>query len=274
MADDKILVLVKGAGDLGTGVAWRLFKYGLGVVMTETARPMVVRRKVSFAQAVYDGKMTVEGIEAVLVNDAAGALRTVSEKKVPVLIDPLASCIEKLKPVVVVDAIMAKRNTGTRISDAPLVIGLGPGFTAGVDVHVVIETCRGHNLGRVIKKGCAAPDTGVPGEVAGYTAERLLRAPATGVLLACRPIGELVNRGEIIAFVNDVPVVAKIKGLLRGMARSGIWVTKGTKIGDIDPRGMAVDYSTISDKALAVAGGVAEAVWEFLFQNGYLKYVL
>lgn len=260
----KALVVVKGAGDLATGVACRLFKCGLDIIMTEIESPLVVRRTVAFAEAVYSGCVRVEGIEACRAGTDEEALEMLGRRIIPVMVDPGAKVVRRLRPDVVVDAVMAKRNTGTGITDAPLVVGLGPGFTAGVDVHAVVETCRGHNLGRVLYSGGAAPDTGVPGPVMGYTVERLLRAPADGVVTPCRSIGQWVEKGEVAAFVDGSPVRAEISGLVRGMIKSGSRVARGTKIGDIDPRCEEAHCYSISDKALAVGGGVLEAVFSFL----------
>lgn len=260
---NKPLVVVRGAGDLASGVAYRLFKSGLDVIMTEIERPLVVRRTVSFAEAVYTGRVTIEGIEACLAGSVEEALSLLEKKVIPVLVDPEATVVKLVHPPVVIDAIMAKRNIGTTIKDAPLVIGVGPGFTAGVDVHVVIETCRGHRLGRVIYNGSAIPDTGAPGAVDGFTLERLLRAPVDGVVKPLRSIGEQVEKGDVVAHVDKTPVYAEMTGLVRGMLKEGTWVSKGTKMGDIDPRKNA-EYDTISDKALAVGGGVLEAVYRFL----------
>lgn len=259
---NKPVVVVRGAGDLASGVAYRLFKCGLDVLMTEISQPLVVRRTVSFAEAVREGTANVEGVKACLAETVEHALELLKNKIIPVLVDPEALVIKQLQPKVVVDARIAKRNLGTTINDAPLVIGLGPGFTAGVDVHAVIETCRGHRLGRVIYSGGAIPDTGSPGAIDGHTWGRLLRAPVDGTMLPCRSIGELVEEGDVVAHVETAPVRAGISGLIRGMLKEGVRVPKGTKIGDIDPRKDA-EYDTISDKALAVGGGVLEAVFHF-----------
>jgi xanthine dehydrogenase accessory factor len=263
MSLQRPMVIIKGAGDLATGVAFRLYKCNLDVIMTEICLPLVVRRKVAFAEAVYDGTVTVEGIKAGLASTVNHALEMLAERTIPVLVDPDANVVKILHPLVVVDARVAKRNLGTKIGEAPLVIGLGPGFTAGQDVHVVIETCRGHRLGRVIYSGSAIPNTGSPGTVGGYTVERLLRAPVEGVVTGTRNIGELVDKGELVAFVGSTPVLAQISGMIRGMIKEGVRVSRGTKIGDVDPRTDA-EYDTVSDKALAVAGGVLEAVFNFL----------
>ena len=254
------LVLVRGAGDLATGVAHRLYRSGFPVVMTEIARPTVIRRPVAFAEAVYDGRQEVEGITARLAAGLSDVMEILEEGEIPLLIDPRAETALRLKPATVVDAIMAKHNLGTRITDAPLVIGLGPGFTAGEDVHAVVETNRGHDLGRIILMGGAEPDTGTPGLIAGYGRERLVRAPADGVFEAVAVIGSQVEAGEALGEVDGCPVTAPIAGALRGLIRGGITVTRGQKMGDVDPRRRVEYCYTISDKARAIAGGVLEAV--------------
>jgi xanthine dehydrogenase accessory factor len=263
LCQNKPLVVIRGAGDLASGVAYRLTKCGLDVLMTEISRPLVVRRTVSFAEAVYEGSVNVEGVEACLAESVEHALDLLKKNILPVLIDPEALVLKQLSPIAVVDARIAKRNLGTTINDAPLVIGLGPGFYAGEDVHAAIETCRGHRLGRVIYSGGAIPDTGSPGAIDGHTWGRLLSAPVEGTMLPCRSIGELVEEGDVVAHVDTAPVKASISGTIRGMLKEGVRVPKGTKIGDIDPRKDA-EYDTISDKALAVGGGVLEVVFHFL----------
>lgn len=253
------MALVKGAGDLATGVGLRLLRAGFAVVHTEVAHPTMVRRTVSFAEAVYEGTFKVEGVAAVLVSDAAEVRQAWGGGAVPVLVDPQAAVREALAPDVVVDAIVAKRNLGTARGDAPTVIALGPGFSAGDDCHAVVETMRGHTLGRVIWRGEALPNTGVPGEVGGRSAERVLRAPARGSLSPRAVIGERVKAGQVVAEVAGVPVAAEIDGVLRGLARPGLDVSPGMKIGDVDPRAEPAHCFTVSDKALAIAGGVLEA---------------
>lgn len=263
MNKNRTMVIVKGAGDLASGVAYRLFKCGLDVIMTEIEKPLVVRRTVSFAEAVYQDAVSIEGIDAKLAGSVEHVLALLENRSIPVLVDPNADVVKLLRPTVVVDARMAKRNLSTTIDEAPLVIGLGPGFTAGSDVHAVIETCRGHNLGRVIYSGGAFPDTGAPGAIDGHTWKRLLRAPVEGMVLQCRSIGDQVKKGNVVAFVEKTPVYAEIAGVVRGMIKEGVCVPAGTKIGDIDPRkDTACDI--ISDKALAIGGGVLEAVFHFL----------
>ncbi len=255
-----MLILIKGAGDLATGVAWRLKRSGFPVLCTELARPLAVRRAVSFCQAVYDGTCTVEGITARLCTSAEEALRLSATEEVPILIDPDCTCLQSLQPEVVIDAILAKRNTGTRITDAPLVIALGPGFTAGQDCHCVVETKRGHTLGRCIREGAAIPNTGIPGNVGGFTIERLLRAPRGGIFRTRSAIGDLVEAGQVVAEVDGVPVVAQIHGYLRGLLQDGLPVQPGLKVGDIDARCEYFHCFTISDKSLAIGGGCLEAV--------------
>ncbi len=261
---NNILVIIRGGGDLATGVAVRLFRAGFSVMILEVDRPTVIRLPVSFARAVYEGKAIVEGVEAVLIPSWEKAEDTIKQGKIPVLIDSEGYCIEKISPAVLVDAILAKRNLGTRINQASLVIGLGPGFTAGEDVDVVIETIRGHNLGRVYYQGQAAPDTGVPGEVGGESKRRLLRAPAEGKIIPLQKIGGLVKEGEVIAEVEGVLLKAEISGVLRGLIYPESWVTKGMKVGDIDPRGTREYCFTVSDKARSIGGAVLEAICTYL----------
>lgn len=230
------------------------------IVMLETAMPLAVRREVAFCEAVYAGSKSVEGVPAV---KAAGAeqLHAIWEQgHIAVAVDPRWEMLRKIRPDVLVDAIMAKQNLGTRRHQAPLVIGLGPGFTAGDDVHLVIETQRGHDLGRIIAVGAAEPDTGIPGAIAGITAERVLRSPEEGEFRTSCRIGDWVARGAAVGRVGDAEVIGRIEGVLRGLIRPGTWVTPGLKIGDIDPRGNVTHCFTISDKARAIAGSVLEAI--------------
>ncbi|HET7873882.1 MAG TPA: selenium-dependent molybdenum cofactor biosynthesis protein YqeB [Methylomirabilota bacterium] len=254
------LVLIKGAGDLATGCAVRLSRAGFPVVMTELAAPTAVRRTVAFSEAVLDGVALVEGVSARRAQSPADARRLALDGLVAVLVDPGGSAAGRLKPPVVVDARMAKVNLGTSCGEAPIVIGLGPGFRAGSDVDAVIETNRGHNLGAVLLEGSAEPNTGVPGEVGGYGVERLLRAPASGRLAARAAIGERVDAGTVVGEVAGQPVRARIAGVLRGLLRDGADVREAQKIGDVDPRARPEHCFTVSDKARAVAGGVLEAI--------------
>lgn len=253
------LILVRGAGDLATGVALRLHRCGLAVVMTELPQPLAVRRTVAFAQAVYDGATTVEGATARCV-DVRDVQAVLGAGEIPIVVDPQGWVKAALIPNVIIDARMAKRNLGTRVDDAPLVIALGPGFVAGEDCHAVVETNRGHNLGRVIWSGRAEADTGVPGRLGGADAKRLLRAPVDGVVGVVRDIGAVVEAGEVVAKVGETEVAASVGGVLRGMLHDGLAVAAGTKLGDIDPRADPSHVHTVSDKSLAIAGGVLEAI--------------
>lgn len=255
-----MLVVVKGAGDIATGIAIRLWRAGLAVVMTETDAPTAIRRTVAFSDAVRLGQKTVEDVEAVCANGPEEALGILENGQIPVLVDPEAACVEVLQPDAVIDAILAKRNTGTSIGDAPAVIGVGPGFCAGEDCHAVVETKRGHSLGRVLHDGRAKPNTGVPGLIAGIGESRVLRAPADGTFRPVREISEHVDKDDIVAYVGETPLKAAIPGILRGILPEGTAVHKGMKSGDIDPRDDASYCETVSDKALAVGGGVLEAV--------------
>jgi xanthine dehydrogenase accessory factor len=253
-------VLIRGAGEQASGVAHRLARSHLNVVMTEIAHPLCVRRGVSFCEALFEGQKEVEGVCARLVAAPDAVFAAWEQGVIPLLIDPQGDSRAIIKPHVIVDAILAKRNLGTHTGDAPLVIALGPGFSAGVDVDVVIETNRGHDLGRVIYDGPAEPDTGVPGEIAGVGAARVLRAPREGDFRPVAQIGATVEQGQIVAWVEDQPLATAIPGVLRGLLREGVHVQKGLKAGDVDPRGRRENCFTISDKARAIGGGVLEAI--------------
>ncbi len=261
-----ILVLIKGAGDLATGVAWRLHRCGFSVVMTELPRPLTVRRAVSFAQAVFDGEQTVEGITArlALAEDVPNVL---AADEIPVLVDPESDCLHELAPTVLVDARVAKRNIDTAIEDAPLVIGLGPGYSAGADCHAVIETNRSHNLGRVLWQGEAEADTGDPGHLPGVPddSSRVLRAAVSGRFISFARIGDRLPAGDTIGVIQrpggeEAPVLAPFTGVVRGLIHESTPVNTGMKIGDMDPRVQAEHAFTISDKSLAIGGGVLEAI--------------
>jgi xanthine dehydrogenase accessory factor len=228
--------------------------------MTEIANPLAIRREVSFCEALYEGEKRVEDVTAKRVIDVEAIQPTWKKDRIPLLVDPEAVVKQFLRPHVLVDAILAKKNLGTRMSDAPLVIALGPGFVAGSDVHLVTETNRGHNLGTLIWDGEAEPDTGIPGSVGGYSVERVLRAPETGRLEALKKIGDRVEEGEAVGVVNGVPMQSAIPGVLRGILRDGTTVQKGLKSGDVDPRGNRDACFTISDKARAIAGAVLEGI--------------
>ncbi len=261
------LVVIRGAGDLATGVAHRLQQSGFKVVMLELPKPLVVRRTVSFASAVYEGFVSVEAVEAKLCSSVDLVPITLKSGKVPVLIDPQGEALQKLQPKIIVDAIMAKTGRTSLLTDAEFVIGLGPGFIAGTDVHAIVETKRGHTLGKVIYLGKAAADTAEPGLIEGYGKERLLRSPADGIFKPLKEIGELIRAGEIVASVGDYFVRAEIDGLIRGMLYPGLEVRTGMKVGDIDPRGLKLDYRAVSDKARAIGGGVLEAIMHRYFFN-------
>lgn len=258
-----MLVLIKGAGDLATGVALRLYRAGMDVVMTEIAQPTAVRRTVAFCQCIYDGTARVEGVAARRVNTRTEICTCLERGEVPVRVDPKAQVRTWFPFDGEVDAVLAKRNLGTRMDDAPVVVALGPGFTAGIDCHAVIETKRGHYLGRVITRGSAIPNTGVPGDVGGYTSERLIRACRDGVFEPVASIGDTVAQGDVVARVDGEPVYAQMSGMVRGMLPGGLRVRAGMKAGDIDPRCSYGHCFTVSDKARAVGGGVLEALLAF-----------
>lgn len=253
------MIMIRGGGDLATGIAHRLHRSGFAVVITEISQPTVIRRSVSFADAVFAGEVTVEGITGRLSNYQE-VESFLAKGIIPVLIDPDGDYLTKLKPDGVVDAIIAKVNTGTALRDAPVVIGVGPGFTAGEDVHAVVETARGHNLGRVYLQGSAIPNTGIPGDIGGHTIERLIRSPGDGILQSCCTIGDIVALGDTVAIVDGKPAQAAMSGMIRGILQDGLTVFKGMKIGDIDARCELEHCFTISDKARAIGGGVLEGL--------------
>ena len=254
------LVVVRGAGDLATALIIRLTRAGYFVLSTEIAQPTQIRRNVSFAEAVYTGEQTVDGLTACLITQAKDCFSLFDEGKTAVIVDPDASVIRELHPTVVIDAILAKKNLGTERSMAPLVIALGPGFSAPEDCDAVIETARGHNLGKIIRQGRASENTGIPGVIMGYGKERVIRSSACGVFRGLKTFGDLVKKGETIAYAGGCAQYATIDGMIRGMLHDGITVTEGFKIADIDPRGKDAEYRTPSDKARAIAGAVLEVV--------------
>ncbi|EKQ55042.1 MULTISPECIES: selenium-dependent molybdenum cofactor biosynthesis protein YqeB [unclassified Clostridium] len=254
------MILIKGAGDLATGVAHRLKKCGFDIVMTEIPKPTTVRRTVAFSQAVYDKEVDVEGIRAVLAYKKDDIYKIIKNGDIAVIVDENARIIEDIKPDVVIDAIIAKKNLGTNINDAKIVIALGPGFEAGIDCHCVVETQRGHYLGKAIYKGSAIPNTGIPGNIGGYTIERIIRAEDDGKIMPVSKIGDYVQKGDIVAYVNNAPIYAQLSGIVRGMLQEGLEVYKGMKSGDIDPRCERNHCFTISDKARSIAGGVLEGI--------------
>ena len=257
------LIIIRGAGDLATAVAIRLHNSGFRVVCLEVAKPTVIRRTVSFAQAVFEGQACVEGTRARLVS-IDDIEKSFSEDCVPVLIDPAGDAIRILHPAVLIDAIIAKRNLGTSRDMAPFTIALGPGFVAEEDVDCVVETARGHNLARLIYSGSAAPNTGIPGNIEGFTSERVIHSPCSGTFRSVKNIGDIVAKGDVIAEVGGMPVRATIDGMIRGLLHDGLDVPEHFKIADIDPRGSRADYLTCSDKARALGGAVLEAVMNYL----------
>ena len=253
-------ILIRGGGDLATGVAHRLHRAGFTVMVTELPQPLAVRRAVSFAEAVYSERITVEGVTAHLAPDPMVGLTYTALDEIPVIVDADDTVIKQMRPPIVVDARIAKKNLGTRLGDAPLVIALGPGFSAGEDCHAVVETNRGHNLGRVYWEGSAEPDTGKPEAIRGFVGERVLRASRAGVFKARLEIGDLVKKGQGVADVEGSPIEAQFDGVLRGLLHDGLRVTAGMKVGDLDPRGARAYCFLISDKARSVGGGVLEAI--------------
>ena len=265
MSGIENLIIVRGGGDLATGTIYKLHQCGFPVLVLETATPSAIRRNVAFSEAVYQGAQTVEGVRCTLASTVPEAEELLKAGTLTMLVDPAGACIRHFRPLAVVDAILAKENLGTRRDMAPITVALGPGFTAGVDVDAVVETKRGHNLGKVLYSGSAAPNTGIPGIIGGYGKERVIHSPAAGILRNVSKITDTVQMGQTIALVEtkqgEVPVYASLTGLLRGLLRDGYPVSEGFKIADIDPR--LDEYSncfTISDKARCIAGGVLEAV--------------
>ena len=265
MTNQNELIIVRGGGDIASGTIMKLYKRGFKVLILETDMPSAIRRNVAFSEAVYQGSQTIEDVTCYLANDISEAEKHLSEGKLTLLVDPEASVLKSIKPLALIDAILAKKNLGTNKNMAPVTIGLGPGFTANEDVDAVIETKRGHNLGRIIYAGQAAANTGIPGNIAGYDKERVIHSPATGILKNVSSITDTVKKDQEIATIEtsegSVPVKATIDGLLRGLIRDSYKVTTGFKIADIDPR--INEYNncfTISDKARCIAGGVLEAL--------------
>lgn len=265
-------ILIKGAGDLATGIASRLYHCGHQVLMTEIAVPLTVRRLVALSRAVYEGQAIVEDMRGIRVFSMQEAEAVMRAGDIPVLVDPDAEIAGEFQPDVIVDAILAKKNLGTKITDAPFVVAAGPGFTAGVDCHCVVETKRGHTLGSLIYEGSAIPNTGVPGNVGGYTIERLIRAEGDGEMQPVAKIGDVVEKGQIVAYTGGKEVKAQMGGIVRGILQPGVNVWKTLKIGDIDARCEKEHCYTISDKAKSIGGGVLEAVTRFEFMRG--KYAL
>ena len=263
-----VLVAVKGAGDLATGVMHRLETSRVRCYGNRISSPSVLRRTVAFAEAIALGQMTVEGITAQRANSIEDIRVILENDIVPIFIDPEGLALKQMQPDVLVEATLSKYNSGISMNDAPIVIALGPGYEAGIDAHAVIETNRGHNLGRVYLEGFAEPNTGVPGTIGGYAGERLLRAPCAGRLYGMRQIGDQIREGEVVAIVksgaDSVPITAAITGILRGLVRDDLLVNTGMKVGDIDPRAIREHCFTISDKSRAIGGGVLEAILYFM----------
>lgn len=257
MIGSEKIAVVRGGGDLATGIIYRLWRTGFRVLCLEIQRPLVVRRTVSAASAIFDGSITVDGMLVQHINTPNDIFL---HEGVSIIVDPDALSVDVLKPFLLVDSIMAKRNIGTHMKMAPLVIGIGPGFVAKKDVHYVVETKRGHYLGRLIEEGMAIPDTGIPGVEMGYSIERLLRAPCDGYVDHKKNIGDHVELGDLIGKVGSEEIRATIPGMLRGLIHPSVYVKKGLKVGDIDPRDVKEHCFSITDKALAISGGVLEAV--------------
>lgn len=254
------LVIVRGGGDIASGTIYRLYQAGYKIIVLEVEKPTAIRRTVSFSQAIFDGETTIEGVKSRFCTSIEEVQKSFRDFVIPVVIDPKGDLISSYKPKIVVDAILAKKNLGTNKDMADIVLALGPGFTGGEDVDAVIETNRGHNLGRVIYDGKPEPNTGKPGNTIGFTIERVLYSPDLGKIEVYKDIESLVSKGDVLAIVNGKEVISKITGVVRGMIQNGTEVFKGMKIGDVDPRGEKTNCNTISDKARAVGGGVLEAI--------------
>ena len=256
-------ILVRGGGDIATGTILRLYRCGFRVLVTECRNPSAIRRRAALCEAVWTGRAEVEGAVCRRIEAPEEAEAVFRSGEIPLLVDEHLDCLEKIRPAAVIDAILAKKNLGTRRSMAPITVGLGPGFTAGEDVDAVIETMRGYRLGRVILEGSAIPNTGVPGFIGGFAAERVIHSPASGpmVFLDGLDIGARVEKGQVLAYVGSTPIHATLTGVLRGLIREGYPVIRGLKIADIDPRPDQAAYcATVSDKALAIGGGCLEAL--------------
>lgn len=273
MLFERALTVVRGGGDLGSGVIYRLHRAGFPVLVTELPAPLFVRRAVCFGEAVYSGTITIEGVTARRGADFAQARQILAAGDIAVVIDDAGAALTAFDPAVVVDARMEKVNLGTTLEDAPLVIALGPGFTAGVDCHAVIETNRGHDLGRVIMQGSAEPDTGIPASVKSQTHSRVLRAPVGGHVTPLAQIGDRLEPGDPIARIGDTLIRAPFAGVLRGLIHEQVDAPAGMKIGDLDPRARREHCFTISDKSLAVGGGVLEAMLAAPQLHPYLQPV-
>lgn len=271
----KDIVIVRGGGDLASGTIHKLHRSGFKVLILETYYPTSIRRNVCYSEAIYTGKITIENATAIRVSNVNEILKCWENNEIPITVDPYGKFIEILKPRILVDAILAKKNLGTKINMAQITIGLGPGFEVGKNVHAVIETMRGHNLGRVILKGKAMKNTGVPGEIGGYSKKRVIYSPARGTIQNVKEIGDFVSSGEVLAYVDTIEIKTEISGLLRGLIRNGTTIKKGLKIADVDPRCNEIkNCYTISDKARNIAGGVLEAILYFMNKSGESRLIL
>lgn len=254
------VVIIRGGGDLASGTIHRLYRCGYRLLVLECEKPTAIRRMVSFCEAVYDGQSSVEGVLCRKVDSVEECEAVWKAGEIPLMVDTEGTVLKKYRPAALIDAILAKKNLGTRITDAAVVIGVGPGFTAGADCHCVVETKRGHYLGRCIWKGSAIPNTGIPGMIGGYGLERLIRASANGIFRGVSAIGDVVTAGQLVGYVDETPVYAQIDGVVRGILQDGVQVFEGMKAGDVDPRCEVSHCFTVSDKASAVAGGVLEGI--------------
>ncbi len=255
---NKDLIIIRGGGDLATGVIQKFFRAGLKILVLETERPTTIRRTVALSSAVFENKAKVEDLEAVKISDISEIDNCFNQNLVPIYVDESGKSIEELKPAAVVDAIIAKKNLGTNKSMAGITIAIGPGFVAGQDVDIVIESMRGHDLGRLIFSGAAFPNTNIPGDIAGKSAERVVHSPNSGIVRHVKKIGDIVAKGEILFYVGDTEVISPLDGLLRGLISENLYVKKGLKVADVDPR-KDVDWNTISDKARCLGGSALEA---------------
>ncbi|WP_432408731.1 selenium-dependent molybdenum cofactor biosynthesis protein YqeB [Wukongibacter sp. M2B1] len=258
MFDD--IVVLRGGGDIATGIAHKLFRSGFKILILEIEKPTMVRRTVSFGDAIFNGQAKVEGAKAIRVYNIEEIFKAWSERCIPIIVDKKCEILNEIEAKVLIDATLAKRNLGVHKGMAPITIGVGPGFNAGVDVDAVVETSRGHYLGKLIFQGYAKPDTGVPGEILGYGRERVLKSPCDGIIENLLEIGDTVKKDQVVAYVNKEAVKASIDGVLRGLIKNKLQVKKGLKIGDIDPRGEKEYCFTISDKARAIGGAALEAI--------------
>ena len=256
----KGIAAIRGGGDVATGIAHKLFRSGFKVLILEAEKPTMVRRTVSFGNAIFDGETVVEDVKSIRVHSLDEIFQMWKDGYIPVIVDRECSILDEIEVEILIDATLVKRNLGLHKDMAAITIGVGPGFNAGEDVDVVIETNRGHNLGKLIFSGYAKSDTGVPGEILGFSKERVLRAPCDGIIKNILDIGDRVKKDQIIAYVEEEPVKASIDGMLRGLIKNNLKVEKGLKIGDIDPRGQRKYCFTISDKARAIGGGVLESI--------------